>query len=130
MPEKLKSRKLWAFIGTILIILANYIFALKMPMDALMSLVGMSSAYILGQGYVDGKQQPVKELPIGDITNSFAEIIQTELAKTKTGQSLPLDELMNMFKTILSAELAKKTTFNIVPVVAVDPIAVPLAQTS
>ena len=41
----------------------------------------MSASCIVGQGYVDGKQQPVKELPVDDITNSFADIIQTELAK-------------------------------------------------
>lgn len=45
----------------------------------------MSPSYILGKGYVDAKQQPVKEFPIEDFAQSLTNIIQAELAKTSFG---------------------------------------------
>jgi len=122
MSEKLKSRKLWVFISITIVILVNYIFSLKMPTDALISLVGIAASYILGQGYVDGKQQPIKELPVTDIVNSLSDIVQTELAKTKAGQALPLDEIMPLFKNMLAAEMSKVNILTIAPVVAPAPI--------
>ena len=150
MSDKLKSRKLWAFIATFIVALANFVFSLGMPAQDVLYLVGLTASYILGQGYVDAKQQPVKELPVADITNSFAAIIQTELAKipavkdlpiadimdafkvllsgelakVNVGQTLSSDDLMTMFKSVLATEMAKINTFTIAPVVAPQPIAV------
>jgi len=124
MSEKFKSRKLLVFIFTALVIISDMVFTLNMPKDALQFLAVTSIGYILGQGYVDAKQQPVTSLPVADITNSIASIIQEELAQTNIGKALPLDEMTAIFKSVLGAELSKINTFTIAPVVSPpgDPI--------
>jgi len=121
MSEKLKSRKLWAFIITVLIILSDYVFTLRIPSDALLYLVGIAASYILGQGYVDAKQQPVKELPVADITSAIANIFQEEISRTNVGKTLPLDELTMMFKKILATEMSKINAFTVSPSTPVAP---------
>ena len=121
MCEKLKSRKLWAFIITVLIILSDYVFTLRIPSEALLYLVGISASYILGQGYVDAKQQPVKELPVEDITSAIANIFQEELSRTNVGKTLPLDELTMMFKKILATEMSKINAFTVSPATPITP---------
>jgi len=126
MNNKFKSRKLWAFIVTALVIVANYAFTLNIPVQALLYLVGLTASYILGQGYVDAKQQPVKELPIADITNALGSIVEDVFARTPIGKELPLDELTILFKSVLSAELAKMSIITLVqPVAPVDPVVSP-----
>ena len=117
MFEKLKSRKLWAFVGTVLIILLNFVFKLGMPPEDVLYLVIASSSYILGQGIVDAKQQKVGILPSVDLANSVTNIIQAEIAKTGFGKNLPIEEILTMFKGIITQELAKINTFTISPVV-------------
>jgi len=117
MFEKLKSRKLWAFIGTVLIVLLNFVFKLGMPSEDVLYLVIASSSYILGQGFVDAKQQKVGILPSVDLANSVTNIIQAEIAKTGFGKNLPIEEILTMFKGIITQELAKINTFTISPVV-------------
>jgi len=115
--EKLKSRKLWAFVGIVLIVLLNFVFKLGMPPEDVLYLVIASSSYILGQGFVDAKQQKVGILPSVDLANSVTNIIQAEIAKTGLGKNLPIEEILTMFKGIISQELVKTNTFTINPVV-------------
>lgn len=117
MFEKLKSRKLWAFVGIVLIVLLNFVFKLGMPPEDVLYLVIASSSYILGQGIVDAKQQKVGILPSVDLTNSVTNIIQSEIAKTEFGKNLSIEEILTMFKGIIAQELAKTNTFTISPVV-------------
>ena len=131
MSEKLKSRKLWAFILTALLVVANFIFTLGIPSADVLYLVGLTASYILGQGFVDTKQQPVKELPVGDITSALADIVRAELVNTPVGKTLPLDELTAMFQKILATEMSKINAFTVLPVVpappgSTDPIVLPL----
>ena len=136
MSDKLKSRKLWAFIGIVALVMANFVFKLGMPTEDVLYLVIASASYILGQGYVDAKQQKVDVLPSADLANSVTNIIQAEIAKTGFGKNLPMEEILAMFKTIMSQELSKINTFTISPAVAaavVDvtdpvPVIVPVQQ--
>jgi len=136
MSDKLKSRKLWAFIGIVALVMANFVFKLGMPTEDVLYLVIASASYILGQGYVDAKQQKVDVLPSADLANSVTNIIQAEIAKTGFGKNLPMEEILSMFKTIMSQELSKINTFTISPAVAaaaVDvtdpvPVIVPVQQ--
>ncbi len=128
MSDKLKSRKLWAFIGIVALVLANFIFRLGMPSEDVLYLVIASASYILGQGYVDAKQQKVDVLPSADLANSVTNIIQAEIAKTGFGKNLPMEEILAMFKTILGEELPKINTFTISPAVVTAPAAVPTAS--
>jgi len=117
VSEKLKSRKLWAFVGIVLIVLLNFVFKLGMPPEDVLYLVIASSSYILGQGFVDAKQQKVGILPSVDLANSVTNIIQAEIAKTGFGKNLPMEEILTMFKAIITQELAKINTFTISPVI-------------
>ena len=117
MSEKLKSRKLWAFVGIVVIVLLNFVLKLGMPPEDVLYLVIASSSYILGQGYVDAKQQKVGILPSVDLADSVTNIIKSEIAKTGFGKNLPMEELLTMFKGIIAQELAKINTSSISPVV-------------
>ncbi len=108
MSDKLKSRKLWVFIGVAILVLFNSIFKLGMPTEDVLYLVIVSASYILGQGYVDAKQQPVKEFPIDDISQSFTNIIQAELSKINfSKEDLPMDSILDIVKTLIKQELGK-----------------------
>ena len=58
-----------------------------MPTQDVLYLVVLAVSYILGQGYVDANQQSVNTFPIDDLTQSFSNIIQAELAKTSSTES-------------------------------------------
>ena len=107
MLDKLKSRKLWAFVGVAILVLVNSIAKLGMPTEDVLYLVIVSASYILGQGYFDAKQQPIKGFPIEDIAQSFTNIVQTELSKTRFGDSLPIDPILDVVKTLIKQELGK-----------------------
>jgi len=129
MSDKLKSRKLWAFIGIVALVMANFVFKLGMPTEDVLYLVMASASYILGQGYVDAKQQKVDVLPSADFANSVTNIIQAEIAKTGFGKNLPMEEILAMFQGIMSQELSKVNTFTISPaVVTTVPEVTPIAQ--
>ena len=55
--EKMKSRKFWmALIGAVLPIVAAFM-SQEMPLnEAVLESVAVITAYIFGQGYVDGKE--------------------------------------------------------------------------
>ena len=126
MSDKLKSRKLWAFIATFVIALANFVFGLGMPAQDVLYLVGLTASYLLGQGYVDAKQQKVDVLPSADLANSLTNIIQAEIAKTGFGKNLPMEEIFDMFRGIMKQELSSVNTFTISPAVVTPvPDAVP-----
>ncbi|SHH15323.1 hypothetical protein [Desulfosporosinus lacus] len=107
MSDKLKSRKLWAFVAATILVLINSIAKLGMPTEDVLYLVIVSASYILGQGYVDARQQPVKGFPIEDIAQSFTNIIQTELSKTPFGKNLPIESILDIVKTLVKLELGK-----------------------
>ena len=107
MSDKLKSRKLWVFIVVAILVLFNSIFKLNMPTEDVLYLVIVSASYILGQGYVDAKQQPVNEFPIEDISQFFTNIIQAELSKINFSKDLPLDSILDIVKTLIKQELGK-----------------------
>ena len=50
IPEKLKSRKFWITVATLVATLTG------MPEETLIPLAGFISAYLLGQSYVDAKE--------------------------------------------------------------------------
>lgn len=122
MLDKLKSRKLWAFVSVAIMVLVNSIFKLGMPTEDVLYLVIVSASYILGQGYVDAKQQPVKEFPIGDIAQSFTNIIQAELSKTNFGKEIPIDSILDIVKTLVNQELGKLNVTEPETVVAEIPV--------
>ena len=105
IPEKLKSRKLWAFIATALLVVFNALFNLGMPPSDVLYLVIASASYILGQGYVDAKQQPVKEFPVDNVTNSVSNIIQAELAKIDFGNNVPLEKIIEGLMPVMEQAL-------------------------
>lgn len=107
MFEKLKSRKLWAFVGVALLVLLNALFKLEMPKEDVLYLVIVSASYILGQGYVDAKQQPVKEFPIEDFTQSLTNIIQKELSKISLMETVPVESILDIVKTLVTQEIGK-----------------------
>jgi len=107
MLGKVKSRKLWAFVGVAILVLVNSIAKLGMPTEDVLYLSIVTASYILGQGYVDAKQQPVKEFPIEDIAQSFTSIIQAELSKTSFGKEIPIDSILDIVKTLVKQELGK-----------------------
>jgi len=109
MFEKLKSRKLWAFVGVAILVLLNTIFKLGMPTEDVLYLVIVAASYILGQGYVDAKQQPVKEFPIEDVSTSLTNIIQTELSKSGLVKNLPMDSILDIVQTLMKQELSKSS---------------------
>lgn len=60
MNEKLKSRKLWVLILTVMIIAASD--KLGLDPEAITKLIGLVGAYMLGQGIADvGSNQPPAE---------------------------------------------------------------------
>lgn len=109
MSDKLKSRKLWVFIALVLLVVGNYLFGLGMPPADVLYLVILGASYILGQGYVDAKQQPVKEFPVNDVTQSFTSIMQAELGKIDFGQNFPLEKILEALTPIMKQKLGKLT---------------------
>ena len=107
MSDKLKSRKLWVFIALVLLTVVNYLFGLGMPPSDVMYLVILGASYILGQGYVDAKQQKVDVLPSEDLTNSVTNIIQAEIQKLGFGKNLPMEQIIDVLKPILQQEIAR-----------------------
>ena len=55
MPNKLKSRKLWAAIATALVVVANQVFDFGLKDAATTQIVAVIITYLVAQGYVDGK---------------------------------------------------------------------------
>lgn len=117
--EKLVSRKLGAFLLTVLIILSNYVFGLNMPADSLIALVVAAVSYITGQAYVDGKSKSIT-----DVSTVVTDIVKSQIINTPVGKTLPLDDLTAMFQKILTAELSKVNVLTLVtPAPAVpDPL--------
>jgi len=107
MSDKLKSRKLWVFIALVALVAVNFIFKLGMPSEDVFYLVLLGASYILGQGYVDAKKQPVQGFPAEDVSTAVTNIIQAELTKTGFGKNLPIEDILNMFKAVMRQELGK-----------------------
>jgi len=109
MSEKLKSRKLIVFTITFIAVgvlsIANARLNLGLPSSDLLYLVIASATYILGQGYVDAKQQTVKELPAEDISTSITNIVKSELDKVGVAKNMPIEEIIDALKPILMKEL-------------------------
>ena len=56
MLEKLKSRKLWAAVGTAVAIMLVEIFEVPIDLEAIYAIAGVSSVYIAGQSLVDHRK--------------------------------------------------------------------------
>jgi len=130
MSDRLKSRKLWALIGLVLLVIGNYVFTLGMPPSDVLYLVILGASYILGQGFVDANQQPVKDFPVDAVSQSVTNIIQSELSKTGFGKNLPMEDILDMLKNLMHQELGKLSftvTTPVSPVIPADPQ--PVAET-
>ena len=110
-------KKLGVLVLTLIIVVLNYVLSVNMPLEVIMSLIGLSATYVLGQSSVDGKKATA---PVENLAAAMTTIIQTELAKTNT--TLPLDEIMTIFKGILTTELSKINTPTMVPVGPKGPV--------
>lgn len=55
--KKLLSRKLLVTIAGVIVVIGNDYFNLKLSNDTVFGVVSMIAAYVLGQGYVDGKKE-------------------------------------------------------------------------
>lgn len=121
IPENLKSRKLWAFIGAAILVIANYVFKLGMPTEDVIYLVSLASVYILGQGYVDAKRQPVKEFPVDDFTNSISNIIQAELSKLDFSKNVPMEKVIEGLTPIMKQVLGNLTFTLATPATQTEP---------
>jgi len=55
--EKIKSRKFLITVGIGLLTACNDAFALGLSADTIMQIVAMAATYVVGQGYVDGKEK-------------------------------------------------------------------------
>lgn len=60
MIEKLKSRKLWAAVGTAAAILIVEVFELPIDLEAIYAIAGVSGIYIAGQSMVDARDKPLR----------------------------------------------------------------------
>jgi len=56
MLDKLKSRKLWAAVGTAAAILVVEVFELPIDLEAIYAIAGVSGLYIAGQSLVDARK--------------------------------------------------------------------------
>lgn len=57
MMKKLASRKLLITLAGVITVIGNDYFGLKLSNDTVFGVVSMIAAYVLGQGYVDGKKE-------------------------------------------------------------------------
>jgi hypothetical protein len=107
MSDKLKSRKLWVLIVLVVLVVCNYRFGLGMPPGDVFYLVILGASYILGQGYVDAKQQPVPEFPTNDVIQSVSNIIQAEVGKLDLKKDIPIEKFIEALTPILKEEFQK-----------------------
>ncbi len=56
MGNRLKSRKFWVAVITPLVIIFTRVVGLELDNNAIISISGVVSAYILGEAYVDSKR--------------------------------------------------------------------------
>ena len=57
MKKKLASRKFLVTVAGVITVIANDYFDLGLNGDSVFAIVSMVAAYILGEGYVDGKRK-------------------------------------------------------------------------
>lgn len=55
--QKLKSRKFILTVATAILTVCNDGLGLGLPSESIMQIVGLVAAYVVGQGYVDGKEK-------------------------------------------------------------------------
>ena len=55
--EKLKSRKFILVVATAILTICNDGLGLGLPTESILSIVGLVASYVVGQGYVDGKEK-------------------------------------------------------------------------
>mgnify|MGYP001576093935 CR=1 FL=1 len=56
MGNRLKSRKFWVAVITPLVIIFTRVVGLELDNNAIVSISGVVSAYILGEAYVDSRR--------------------------------------------------------------------------
>jgi len=101
MVDKVLSRKLGVLIGLVALVVCNYYFGLGMPPDDILYLVVLGASYILGQGYVDAKQQKVQEFPTDDVAQSIMNLIQAEQSKLGFGNNVPMEKIIEAFNLFM-----------------------------
>jgi hypothetical protein len=57
MKKKLSSRKFLVTVAGVITVIANDYFDLGLNGDSVFAIVSMVAAYILGEGYADGKRK-------------------------------------------------------------------------
>jgi hypothetical protein len=57
LKKKLSSRKLIITVSGIITVIANDYYNLGLEQESVLSVVGLMATYVLGQGYVDGKER-------------------------------------------------------------------------
>jgi hypothetical protein len=100
----MKSRKLWVFIGLVLLVVSDYFFGLGIPTSDVLYLIILGASYILGQGYVDAKRQSVSEFPLYDVMT----IIQAELKKLDYSNNFPMEKILNAISAIIKTNTSRK----------------------
>jgi len=58
--DKIKSRKFWMAVVSAGLVIANEGLGLDLPVEAVMAVAAIAIGYILGQGYVDGKEKQAR----------------------------------------------------------------------
>jgi len=97
MVDKLLSRKLGILIGLVALVICNYYFRLGMPPDDILYLVVLGVSYILGQGYVDAKKQPVQDFPVDAMAQSVMNLVKAEQIKLGFGNNVPMEKIIEAF---------------------------------
>jgi len=57
MKSKLFSRKFILTVATALLTVLNDGLGLNLPSESILTITGVVAAYVIGQGYVDGKEK-------------------------------------------------------------------------
>jgi uncharacterized membrane protein len=58
--EKLSSRKFMVTLAGVITVIANDYFGIGFEKETILSVVGLMMSYVVGQGYVDGKEKGTK----------------------------------------------------------------------
>jgi uncharacterized protein (DUF2062 family) len=101
MFTKLNSRKLWVFGILAILVVCNYAFDFGLPSEDLLYLIILGGSYILGQGFVDAKQQTVQDFPVDLVT----DLISAELQKLGQGTNVPMEKIIELLIPILKQTL-------------------------
>lgn len=85
MLSKLKSRKLWVAVGTVVSILAADLFGIEIAPEAIAGLAVIVATYLGGQSFIDKSVVTAQVANAGDIARAqvenYARNLEAELEK-------------------------------------------------